>query len=265
MSLIVGSTAANKVYVGTTAARGVYIGSTQVWPATTPVTPPATDTIASVAGLAARWRADAITGLANGALVTMWPDMTTNAYTATATSPRQPTWIAAGIGGKPVVRFDGSRNLLSNAPAGGSQQTIIAVMSAPTTDRISTIRAGSGPGALHWRVDGNALQMLNQWTGNIGYSSPTAIVAASLRVVVATYNAATGAYAYYVNGTAWGGGTSAQTLTARTTIIGSDHGPGDFFIGDIAELLVFSSVLSATDRATVTSALGSRYGITVAA
>ena len=72
-------------------------------------------------------------------------------------------------------------------------------------------------------------------------------------------------YAFHANGTANGSGSHAQTLTAGlTTSIGAQGGTGlELMVGDIAELIVYDSVLSAANRATVHSYVQDKYGITV--
>lgn len=70
----------------------------------------------AIDGLTAWYRADAITGLANGAAVASWADSSPagNALTQ-ATGANQPTYVASAQNGLPGVQFDGSNDVLAAA------------------------------------------------------------------------------------------------------------------------------------------------------
>lgn len=68
--------------------------------------------------------------------------------------------------------------------------------------------------------------------------------------------------AFYKDGAADGTASSAQTLSDFNKV-GEKGTEGEKYAGVICALLVYNSVLSSTDRGTVTSYLGSKYGISV--
>lgn len=66
-------------------------------------------------GLTARWEAESITGLADGASITNWPDTSGNSRDAsqlTLTPDLRPVYKVNIFGSKPAVRFDGSNDEL---------------------------------------------------------------------------------------------------------------------------------------------------------
>lgn len=250
---------ANALYRGTSTVSAAYVGSTKVWPATAPPTDP----IPSIPNLTGRWRADQITGLSNGAAVASWPDTSGNAYTASqATGGSQPTWIASGLNGQPVVRFAGSQYLEAQpAPAGSAAETVIAVVTTPPDTNPYSIRGANSNGSLELRIYQLKSEVLAQAVAGIGVSTTT-LTASTPAIVTATYTSGS-SYAHYVNGAAAGSASTAQTVTAAYTNIGSANAGAESYKGDIAELLQWSRVLTTTELSSVHTYLGSRYGITV--
>ena len=74
------------------------------------------------------YRADAVTGLADGAAVASWVDSTANARTlAQSTAAYRPAYKAGIQNGRPAIRFDGTNDVLTGAFAGSPQFTIFSV------------------------------------------------------------------------------------------------------------------------------------------
>lgn len=220
---------------------------------------------ATISGLTARWRADQITGVSTGGNVASWPDMSINGYTATqGNTSIQPTWQPTALGGKPVVRCNASgQPLNAAAPTGGTTQTVIAVINPTAVTGTYTIRGSDSSGGLQFRISNSTLGFVKESIADIGAGTTT--LTAGVPVVVAgSYDSGTGAYAFYINGAAAGSGTNAQTLSAQPTRIGQNGAAAaENFSGDIAELLVYSRVLTAGDRSTFDGYAQRRYGITV--
>lgn len=224
----------------------------------------------TISGLSARWRADSITGVTTGGAVASWPDTSSNGYTATNTSGSSsvPTFVSSSINGQPAVRFAAasSQRLVSNAPAGMAAQTIVAVMTPQTATTARTMRGGANvPGPVQFCLENGTatarLQAVKQGIANIGFSTGQPGVGTPV-VTLLTYDSNSGAYEFRINGTTSGTGTTIQTLTADTTSIGANR-TSQYFSGDIAELLVWSRVLTAGELASVDSYVQDRYGITV--
>ena len=88
---------ADAVYLGATPADAVYLGAEKVWPSGFDP--------AALAGLTI-WLDASQFGLADGAYVDSWPDLSTGkASTNISTAPNRPVLRAGGLNGKSVVRF----------------------------------------------------------------------------------------------------------------------------------------------------------------
>jgi hypothetical protein len=223
----------------------------------------------AIGGLQGWYKADAITPVADGAAVGTWPDSSGNGRNATqATGGNQPTYQTLEKNNLPVVRFDGSDDMLdSTCPIGGATQTVFVV--AKITD-FSAARTLVGPqsGAglqLRANATSGAEAVLKSGTATIG-TGGTNLIAGQWYILQATYNHTTGAWALYgpvstVTGTtANGSGTNVQTLSAASLRIGR-NGTSEPMLGDIAEVLVYNSVLSDTDRRRVENYLGTKWAV----
>jgi len=206
--------------------------------------------------------AAAITGLADGDAVSSWPDLSANGYHATqADAAKKPTYKTNILNGKAVVRFDGGDFLASSCPADTKPVTIffVATFTNFTTGR--SVLGPSADGARQLRASGTTgkASLLQAAIAPVG-SSDGAIMAASPVIVAVTFGAA--GVAFFINGVASGSAASAATFTAgATTLVGSrTTALNDPMMGDIAELLQYSGVLSADDLTKVTNYLKSKWG-----
>lgn len=215
-----------------------------------------------VTGVVLWLAADAITGLADGDPVSAWEDLSAEGNDAgQATSGNRPTYQTAEVNGLPVVRFDGSNDYMDCLTLTGSPAavTMIAVVK-PTGSGYRTIVGAHTDGGLQWRIDSSTnYQTLNkQFTAAVGTS--TGAVGSAFHVVSASF-AAGASYAFELDGVASGSGSHAQTLTSgRTFRIGSRNA-AEFLSGDLAELIVYDSVLSGPDLDSVTAYLQAKYAL----
>lgn len=228
----------------------------------------------SIATLSAWWRADSL-GLSDAAAVSSWANSAAGGAAAVqATGANQPTLQTGEINGRPIVRFDGTNDhLVSTASASLAATTLVAVVKPVDVVNTHTVRgagdgtSGSGSGALQYRISGGRQSLVRQATAEVGTTSNTTLSTTSFSIITATFTNAT-SYAFYLNGTADGGGSHAETLApgAGTTIgFNRDTGDtgGEYLGGDLAELIIYSSVLSTENRSRVHSYLSDKYGITV--
>lgn len=224
-----------------------------------------------VTGLAAWYRADAITGLTNGAAVATWPDSSSNNLAGTqGNATSRPSYQTGVLNGLPVVRFDGVNDLIeSGASASPANSTTFAVLRPTTAAAALTIRgsfSGSNTGGLQYRINNGKQLLVKQFVAQIGSPGTATVSTTVFSVAACTLATGTGgAYAFYLNGTADGSGATTETLASgMTTLIGMGQGgTNEAFSGDIAELIFYSTVLSTADRNAVTAYLGTKYGITV--
>ena len=109
------------------------------------------------------FKADAITGLSNGAKVGTWNDSSGNNNPATnAASARQPAYVAAAINGLPGVRFTAANsNWLAFARPVQDDFTLLVVFQSTQ---------GLGTGTLFWEGAGLVSGEVNGPTNDFGIS-----------------------------------------------------------------------------------------------
>ncbi len=203
-----------------------------------------------IAGLKLWLKADSL-ALADGNPVSTWTDSSGNGNDATGSSTARPTYKTAIVGGKPVVRFDGSNDVLATSFVTPSAHTIFVVY-----NRTNLSPIGSGPGG-----DGPLWRGTNVWPS---ISSGFATLSTTIY---------TGAWSYLAltwNGTststgAWLNGADVFTLSsfpvAATDPLQLGSSLDGFYSGDIAEVCVFDSLLNTTDRQLVENYFHTKYGI----
>lgn len=225
--------------------------------------PAAPFTPSSISGLHAWWKADAITGLSDGGNIATWPDSGPNGYTLDQPFSRYAIYKTGIVNGLPVGRFSSSNARNATASSSLTSTTLFAVVRPTTTTGQQTIRGADASGGLQFRLSSGKVNLTKQGVAVIG-TGATTLSTSTFSVVAATYVDTT-SWVVYLNGASDGSGSHAQTLTAaKTTTVGANSlFGGEDFGGDIAEVIVYDSVLGSTDRSAVTAYLGTKYGITV--
>lgn len=212
----------------------------------------------TISGLVVRYRADDITGVADGGAVASWPARVGNQPLTQATAASQPTYVAAGVNGLPAVRWPSATNSVFMTATG------LASFSQPATV-IFVLKNTTATASIHAFTWNNELQInAPRWYLYAGANlvEPTDATANAWQVVSAALNGSTSAI--FHNGTqAVTGNAGTQGFTGTFHL--GQRGDGQRrFQGDIAEVLIFNRVLTATERGSVHSYVQDRYGITVA-
>ncbi len=237
-------------------------------------------------------KADAITGLADGAKVANWADSSGNANDASqATAANQPTYVANGQNSLPTVRFD---DLDADSTANGVQfldsKATVQTKSGASFTALVVFRsddAGVSAGALEGRD--NLFQPLDADAGNLGrtvlfldtdasgnhklqsVSAQASLVAdsnytpATWKMATVVQDASAATLALFVNGNtekvvsmgAEGGQNGAWRIGATK----QGHGG---LKGEIAEILVYDRALTAAERQEAESYLGKKWGLPAA-
>lgn len=217
---------------------------------------------------------------ADGAIA-RWQDKSGNANHGTqATSGARPTRKTALQNGRDVVRFDGSNDTLSY---GTSLFTYTAPRSIFVLHRNLTVASSSYAGFLcDYNGAGQSIIVGPAKYPNSGLQPSTDVYGPGGMAYGSTSGTPTAAHLseYHwsnwsthksngstilaldgseVAGTAYGNNPTGFTSFTRT--IGST--PGSFINGDLCEILVFSSLLSSTDRLRVRRYLGAKWGVTI--
>lgn len=208
-------------------------------------------------GTLVNWYDASTLGLANGASVMTFPDSKTGNPNQLS-SIQYPTYNTNQQNGLGTVSFSGDTVTTQFLNTGGSSAstfpyTIAVVLRTSDTSGSYTIMGPSGDGGVQFRVDQttgyltlNKANVAAIGTGNV------ALGTAAYHLVVATVNSTN--WAFYIDGVAAGSGTHSQTLTAARTwqmgIKGPAGASAEYFKGRIGEVMIFSSVLNATELGT---------------
>jgi len=200
-------------------------------------------TPASLSGLAAWYDASQITGTTDGAALSQWNDLSGNArHLRQATGASQPIYKTAIQNGKGVVRFDGTNDVMSVVAAIPKPFTVFLVGRATQGTIANETFFGGGNSVScqadtsgHYRISGGP----PTWASAAGGTKVNSFV-----VLCGVFDDATSLIR--VNGV-----ETVDTLATGSAIsaihAGASNGSADFLKGDIAELIVYSRHLSATE------------------
>jgi hypothetical protein len=217
--------------------------------------------------------------------VSTWADQSGNGNNATnLTVANEPLWIGNALNGKPVLRFDGVNDELSSLNdvnlTNGLSIFIIA-KNATRKNYNGLFRIGAVPYTdpsdleVYWQAgttdagSGNAIFTVNRCCG----SSFGALQGSDNRPAVGNY------YVYDVVTSGSAGtqrvnavvgpsvsGINVRPLSANKAHLGIGYGgvsTSGLLSGDIAEVIVYNSALSTSDRNYVESYLADKYGLTI--
>jgi hypothetical protein len=185
-------------------------------------------------------------------------------------SARRPGWAAHQIAGQAAVRFDGNSYLVSSPIATSNDVTLICVF--------RTSPAGRHPEQL-LNLNGPSAPLLGLASSDRVFGMVTAspqdsnsAAAGRLEAVLPSEaSPAVAAYAYShsqnhstlsVNGAIISAAAPAAVASNSSKFVGASSSIGDYFNGDLAEVLLFNSALTAEQVSQISEDLASKYGIT---
>jgi hypothetical protein len=211
----------------------------------------------------------------NSGFIVTWYDQSGNGYdVSNATAAQQPTYVASGVNGKPVLRFDGAGDYLERASvdvptvfgsnqgtivfsqkqnAAGAQNCSVFINEAGTPPQVGVL--ASYDDQLYFdfgTFDGNGRVNAAQpgsWDDNWH--------------VVEAYRATGGTQEIIADGASV---VSASRSSTNATESGTLRIGGVSFAGlngDLAELIVFASDIGASVRSTLRTALGTYAGLSL--
>ena len=204
--------------------------------------------------------------------VSNWADQSGNGNNAfQATSGNQPTLLSPSINFNPTISFNGTSQSF-NTPLSINQSvmpdaTIIAVY-RPDIDDAGSVWGEDNGGWDRFLLDDAAVAaVINNMVSN-GSGGNNNInnlfVANQINITSILYdNTVSNGSNVYVNGTNESTFTSNQTSTSNNLQIGALGSSNFHFDGQIAEVIVYNSLLSATDRQKTESYLAIKYGLTL--
>ncbi len=244
-------------------------------------------------------RADSLTGVSSGDGIATWTDSSGAGNAATqSTAGSRPTYQTGQLNGKPVVRFDGTTqfmNLPDPFAAGfsGNDTPISVYVVAKTTNTTgyqnlltlagNQTTSGGSNDFITAQITGNSNQAVttNQFRFEVRDAFPF-----GNKATTTTDNTGTPVGTSFFLGTTtrtsvgnvWVNGTlvspadadlDVPSLTLTQGAIGArksgtDPGVDSYLSGDIAEMVVFPSVLNRAQQTVQENYLGAKYGISLA-
>jgi chitodextrinase len=189
-----------------------------------------------VAGLVWWLKADSLS-LADGDPVATWADSSTEADDATqGTAGNRPTYQTNEINSLPIVRFDGTDDFLTVTKGAYATWTIFFVAKNGDTSPGYMLAAGTDTTAIISEFAAGDWQFFNNpGTVDIGDTST------SVFQIIST--------------------TSGQGGNSGTWRVGADLASGAPWAGDIAEIIIYDTVLSAPNQTIVMTYLQDKYGL----
>lgn len=212
-----------------------------------------------ISGLKGWYKADALS-YNDGDSVTTWTDSSGNGYDLTQTTSAKPKFKTNIINGKPVVRFIESQGYdIYNGtnPSISQPYTMLVVGTHNVTgSNLAITDGGDGITRSHciyvvgnypYMFAGSVQQGVNTFSDDVFYTW------------MCNFNGASSAL--YRNGAdqSLSGNPGASGLTGLTLGSNVRAGGGSYWGGDIAEVLIYDSTLSAPNRALVDSYLQTKY------
>lgn len=225
--------------------------------------------------LATWFKADALTNLANGAKIATWPDASGNGDDAAQSNNSQrPTFVANGLNGLPVVRFNSTNQTYLSFPRTVSGDFTIVCLFRSTQGLNSGTLYYQGAGLVNGEVPGmvNDFGMCLFANGSIcaGTGNPDVAVDSASgfndgqpHILTFTRKRGTGTIALYVDGTLVGtasGGLQALSAPAQL-VLGAQQTMINFLSGDIAEVKIYNGALSDAERIGDENSLRCKYSL----
>lgn len=215
---------------------------------------PATSALPNtITGLQLWLKADAIVGLSDGDPIGTWSDFSGNGNDATqASGSLKPTYKTSIINGLPVARFDSSDDAMATALSiSGAPATYFLVYSANTLGGGKRVIQGSN----NWLI-GPYSGVYNYYNGGFASNAVSAIVN---QFVVETIRATGGATDHWTNGVLRNSGGAGGF--PGTIGLGASGASGERSDSDVAEIIIYNTSLSETDRKKVEAYLAQKYSL----
>jgi hypothetical protein len=191
----------------------------------------------------------------------VWTDSSGNGNNATYSGSSIPTLVSGATpNGGAAVNLTGAGSLLlasSLDPSLG--YTVIAYVEPTLTSARLALTGGSSPGALEYDIavavsNGNQ-DYLKEYQVDVGHGNAT-IPTSSFSLIDLAVNSSGAAFRF--NG-ASDGTVAGSTFTSPITRIGNNEGGGDGYVGDIAEIDIYSGALSPIQITNLEAQLTAKY------
>lgn len=201
-----------------------------------------------------------------------WTDSSRHHDRATVpTGASPPTLVAKTAKGPLAVSFDGKDQYMKMFKGIQSDHgyTVVAFVEPLRSNaRVASAVVAGGPGSLEYRIqtmsDGQSKQVLLK-TATVAFGASNSSVPTNVFSTIAVTANDTGNGNFYLNGNPDGTFSGSSRFSQPVVFIGAAAtGPGatpaEFFRGDIAELRVYSGVLSPRRIKALTASFTKMYG-----
>ena len=217
------------------------------------------------------FKADAIASLTNGADVSTWFDSSGHGFNATQSNVTQrPTLRLGSLNNLAIVHFDGSnsQSLALNRPAQDDFTAFCVFRStvAPGANSQSGLLSAEFPGVsndygANLFVDGRVVAGVGN--PDVQVSSQPGFNDGRPHLIAVRRTRSSGKLDLYLDGNFAGSviGNTNSLDSAVKLILGSDSSLTNFFSGDLAEIKIYGSALSDSDRINQDSSLIRKWGI----
>ncbi len=237
-----------------------------------PASAASVQTLPVTSGLKLWLSARSLTGLADGAAVSAWPDLSGNGLDVSQSDPAlQPTYVADGAHGVPALRFSGNqflirRNVLGSSLTSYDQATAFFVerQSSPDTHNtvLGWVEADQNRFLFHTASYGLYLIFQSgdcrQEDNNVWWNAPQGWIG---RFHIAEFTKNGTIFDCRVDG--WHIGTTSGAGGPNLGVAADLYVGGDVFgncvVGDIAEIVVYDRYLSESERTAVRAYLLTEY------
>ncbi len=205
-------------------------------------------------------KADSL-GLTDGASVSSWTDSSGNNHNATqVTTNAQPIFKTNILGGKPVIRFDGINDELSESLSVSNTNYTVFLVAKSTASAGSfhiAVGYGNGSDGTLWMGQFNSTNEITISGSSLANDLKTNADPAANHIYSVVANG--GALYGYVDGSSAGVGGALGNRPSDYLTLGSYSNDGLPWQGDIAEVIVYNSSLSDSDRQQVENYLNTKY------
>ena len=212
-------------------------------------------------------------------IISQWTDASGNGYNATqSTVANQPTLVASAINGKPAVRFDGTNDFFNWNLGTLTNHTIFMVVRFPstitTTSPTQTLLAKDSTGhyngliylgAVSGTYSNERISWLTLYNPSGVYYSGGDLASGAHQMNYKFTLSGYGSQIRYDKTTLSlsnvFGGFSSTDYPSYYTTMGDGSTGGAAFNGDIGEMILYTSALSAGDITSVENYLSTKWGI----
>ncbi|MBI3123887.1 MAG: T9SS type A sorting domain-containing protein [Ignavibacteriales bacterium] len=185
-----------------------------------------------------------------------------------STSANQPTLVSNSMNGNPVIRFNGTNSKLTlptSATIGiqnNSYEMFVVAKSA--SSNVQFLISGNATEQFEYHLSGVGVRFIPITSAYLDLGSSGAFTDGNAHIFSGRASSSGGAVR--VDGID-GGTSSANILSSNSGALqlGVRSDGAYYFNGDIAEVILYNTNLSASDRSTVEHYLANRYGITSSA